>query len=507
MLDAQRYGSYQFRPGYTGVTITVSSSNPAVATVSPTSLMWGAGTTQLAVTVQPVSTGTAAISFAVPDPYVTPSSVQVQIMGGNLSIGPFGLKLGKGLQDILYISGDNFGRDPVRVTVTSGDPARVLVSSSPTVAGQASVDVVNQPGRQLPVYLQALADNGSVQITVSAMGYNSAQSTVQLSPAEVVLAAPQLETLTPLSAAVGFEARMAAQGSTFYYRGPAPTLRPGAPSVNVQVILSDPTIGAVSPAQLTFNPGDGVEAFSFQPAAAGSALLTLSVPSGFTDPVSLRQQLLTVVPARAAFSSPLTVGNDLIRLNTITLSSAAAQNLSLTLTSADPTRLLLANSSNATGTSSVQVTISAGSSGSTSFYLIGLASSGTVALSLSGAPLTLPGSDVVLEPSGFIFGQVSSSATVNSPLPVQILASALNPQTLAPEGAFALRAGISPVTIVINSSNPSIFGDSSTQFYAGDSQENTTLRPQSTGPASLTLQTPAGFTQPSSGASVAVAVH
>src|SRR5207244_7958064 len=117
------------------------------------------------------------------------------------------------------------------------------------------------------------------------------------------------------SAPLAFQARLASFVPNSNTAFSTPVLRPGAPPVVVRASLSDSSIAVIAPSQLTFNPGESSQSFTVQPAAPGSSLLTLSVPTGFADPVSLRQQLLTVVPARAAFVNPLTVGKDLVRPN------------------------------------------------------------------------------------------------------------------------------------------------------------------------------------------------
>jgi hypothetical protein len=274
----------------------------------------------------------------------------------------------------------------------------------------------------------------------------------------------------------------------------------------VPITLSDPAIGSLTPAQLTFNPGDLSETFSFQPAAPGSALLSLGVPAGFADPLSARQQLITVLAPRLSFGGTLSVGKDLQRSTTVSFQSAVSQTVSVTLTSADPTLLLL--STGAAGTPVPSLTLNFGASQSIPFNLIGLAGSGTVALKVTSPFLGSSSYDVSLQPSGFAFSAPPASVGVGSTLLIQVLSYALNPQTLAPDASYPLRPGVSPVGITIASSDASVLAPGAQLFFCpGNSQQVASVPAKASGSATLTIQTPTGFSMPSTGATATVRVQ
>jgi hypothetical protein len=257
----------------------------------------------------------------------------------------------------------------------------------------------------------------------------------------------------------------------------------------------------VTPSQLVFNAGDSSHSFSFQPTTPGTSLLTLSVPTGFTDPVSQRQQLLTVVPAAVNFQNPLSVGYNLVSVNSIALASRVSSPLAITLTSSDPSRLLLGSSLNSSGVASLMVTVAANQSTSQQFYLIGLASSGTVALNVAVPGLSPTSSTVTLQPSGLVWIGPTISANVNSQVGLTVETYALDPQTLAPQSVFTLRTGLAAIPVVITSSNTAEVASPITfQLAAGSSQASTVVTPHAAGATTLTLQTPAGYATPSSGA-------
>src|SRR5262249_32896668 len=158
--------------------------------------------------------------------YIAPPPVALTVLGGNLSISPGTLYVGKDLESQLGIYGDNF-QTPVKLTVRSSDPSRVLVSASPSAIGQSSVDLVNQAGQQALVYVQVLSDSGSATVVVSAPGYQDATSTIQLSPAAVELSGQPSGTLTTVSGPVSFQARLIAF-TPQSYSFTVESLRPGA---------------------------------------------------------------------------------------------------------------------------------------------------------------------------------------------------------------------------------------------------------------------------------------
>jgi hypothetical protein len=287
--------NYTFRPGVASYTIGASSSDPGVATISNPALTVSSGSSELDFSIQTISAGTATINFSVPDPYVAPPAVTVNVQGGRLMLSS--VTVGKDLQDQLFINGDNIFRDSVTVTVTSSDPSHLLVSPSPATPGQASASVVYRQGQQFSVFVQALAGSGTVKVTASSPGYQTAGSEIQLTASSVILFnQPSANPLTTSSPPVPLEARLAPYPQNF---SPViQALRAGASPVSVQVSLSDMHVGSVTPTQVLFNPGDSRQPFSFQPLAAGSTLVSLSVPSGFVDPLSLRQVLLTVIAPR-----------------------------------------------------------------------------------------------------------------------------------------------------------------------------------------------------------------
>ncbi len=85
---------------------------------------------------------------------------------------------------------------------------------------------------------------------------------------------------------------------------------------------------------------------------------------------------------------------------------------------------------------------------------------------------------------------------------LQIFSYALNPQTLTPAINLPLRPGAAPVSLSFITSDPSILGTiAPVTINPGDAGGSITLIPVAAGTATITIQAPAGFSTPSTGAS------
>jgi hypothetical protein len=497
-------GNFLFRPGASPA-IAASATPAGIVDVSPASTTWPAGAGELDLAVRGLGAGTASLTLTVPALYVAPTPISVTVTGSTLTVSPPSLTVGYNLQDIFSVS---VGQPGANLTVTSSNPSLMLVSGSPSAPGQASVTIPSTTSQNVTVYVQALAAAGNATLTFSAPGYGNATAPVQLMGSAVELtAASYTGTLTPLSAPLAFQAKLVAYSPTYNPGYTTATLRPGAAPLTVPVTFSDPKVATATPAQVTFGAGTASQNFSVQPVAPGSTLLSLGVPAGFSDPVALRQQLLTVIAARASFTLPLTVGKDLSRINGITLAGAVGSSLTLTVTSADPSRLLLSTGSNSAGAASITVTVPGGSSNSGSLNLIGLASSGSVGVTVSAPGLTTTTNTVTLEPAGVVFSTPTASTTVNTRVFAQVSVFALNPDTLAPDASLPLRPGLAPIPVSIASSNPASVNASSVALNAGFASTQVSFTPAAPGTAIMTLQQPPGFTTPSSGSTLTITVQ
>jgi hypothetical protein len=280
--------------------------------------------------------------------------------------------------------------------------------------------------------------------------------------------------------------------------------------VAVQVVSSDTKVGTIGNSPLLFGGGDGTKTAEFRPSGAGSAIVSITAPAGFATPSTTRQILATVtVPGITLTLKP--VGKDLQAPMTFHLAAPApAGGAAVTITSADPSRVLLANSARLAGAESTTVNLTPGSSDGT-FYVQGLAASGVSQLTATAANFNRAVGDVILNPSGFAFNSARdfSIGIANGNYSLFVGAFALDSQTLNPREEMELRSGAAEVSVDVVSSTRSVGTLTVSQliFNSGDREKNTQFRPLAPGSTSLTVSVPAGFVAPTSGTVVKATVN
>ena len=139
--------------------------------------------------------------------------------------------------------------------------------------------------------------------------------------------------------------------------------------------------------------------------------------------------VLTISGASGGSVSPVlvpanvTVGRSLEAPATVTLSSPAPEGgLQVTLTSGDPSRLVLSRSADAAGSASITIPVRAGSGSTPEFYVQGLADRGTVTYTASApgsgsveGKVTLAASAIAIAgPGGVGAGDATLQTTVRS---------------------------------------------------------------------------------------------
>ena len=153
-----------------------------------------------------------------------------------------------------------------------------------------------------------------------------------------------------------------------------------------------------------------------------------------------------------------TVGNNLEAACNITLNGTAPGPgvLNVTLTSGDPTKLLLSNTPDGAGQSQITVTVAPNHSVSSTFYVFGLASSGAPTYSASASGFGSATGTITLAPSGFIISgpNLGLDFTTNTSSTVGVIVySAL----LTPTGDFSTTQSVAGgQSITVNTTNTDI---------------------------------------------------
>jgi hypothetical protein len=189
------------------------------------------------------------------------------------------------------------------VTLTSENPAQLLLSTNPGVLGSKSITVTVPAGAARAGYiLQALANSGTATYTASAPGYKSRTATVELAPSGVLIGyhQPPDETelarkesadrlhglLTNLSAKELQFTIYTAQLDPLTHRGADITVQPLRPGLSITVRLksSNPSVGTIA-SPVTISGASSTSA-DFKLLSAGTTVVSVDTPPGFTTPAN-----------------------------------------------------------------------------------------------------------------------------------------------------------------------------------------------------------------------------
>src|SRR5579883_1013921 len=175
--------------------------------------------------------------------------------------------------------------EPVTLTLTSDDPARLLLSTAPDRPGSAQISLKIQARfpESPDFWLQGLADSGTVTYTVSAEGLGSAKGTVTLARSAVVILGPLKApkfTITPH----GLPARLTLVSVAIDGDGKVAKEQPVAGGSQIEVALSSSNrgVGNLRASTLTIAGGTSTAMTAFEPAGEGETVITPVEPRGFT---------------------------------------------------------------------------------------------------------------------------------------------------------------------------------------------------------------------------------
>ena len=276
-------------PGVGSPQIVITSSNTAVGTIS-TPITFNAGDSLKSASFQPVGAGTTNISIATPAGYNTPASPTSQQITATVSAPPISLQTptlttGAGLQLSTYAYLSVAPPAAVTLTLTSSNPSAVLVSKTLTTSGSASITF---PGLTstvtLSYYVQGLAV-GTSTLTLSAPGYQTATVAVTVDPSGFVIYTPGNFSTTTFSSTTSISLAPAILSPGVLTVIGYGSLNPGL-TVSVPVNSATTAVGTVT-TPVTFNAGDSLKSASFQPVSAGTTLLSIAAPAGFSTPLAI----------------------------------------------------------------------------------------------------------------------------------------------------------------------------------------------------------------------------
>jgi hypothetical protein len=291
----------------------------------------------------------------------------------------------------------------VTLTAKSGDPSKVLVARTDMFEGAESVSLVHRDFRSPWFAVYALADSGEVPITVSGPELESdVVFTVKLEPAAVRCGLTSFRglSLEDLQVSAGQEATFGCQFQGANSRTPGAPM-PDAPATSFELENSDPAVLELGSIRMDQN-----QQTSLRGIAAGTVSIRARELSGRyriendTVPVRVTE---AVVEVRAP--KTVEIGKDLQSAVWIQMVNVAGP-VELSVTSSDPSALLVSDSERATG--SAQIVLRLGGGGENLLWLQGLKSSGTATVTVryAGAPpqtievTLLPSAIAAIGPSG-----------------------------------------------------------------------------------------------------------
>ena len=282
-------------PGPLTATITSSASGVfGLLSAADTSVGAGVATVQIPAGQQSTSSnpaspqylnaigkavGTSAVNVSIPG-YITPVAFPTTITVTSPTISSSAFTVGAGLQVVKSASLSTSFHGGKTVTITSTDPAKLLLAPNDSTPGAASI-TVNVPDRQSSFtwYLQGVeAQFGGVPVTISAPGYTTA--TVRDS-----VATPVVEITSALGSAT-----ISSSDRPFTVRVGLPNSSSAPTSL---VALQGVRWNAATPTPL-------VVSAVLTPIGANASLLVTTGSTGLTNTVQLLPRLSTSASTVAA---------------------------------------------------------------------------------------------------------------------------------------------------------------------------------------------------------------
>jgi hypothetical protein len=486
-----------------GVTVNLGSSDQTVATV-PSSVTFLQHQTTVNIPVTTLKVGACVIDASgtnIPDTTVNLSVQNISL--GTLTVSS--VNVGENLEAQVDITINPAPPNGMLITLNSGDATKLALGQSPKTAGSGSVQFQVPAGSGLvSAYAQGLANSGQVPMTATALGWTSGSGIATLSPGGFVLTGPTGVVGVPtfptnVSIASTLTVSSARLDSSMNFAEFQPVS--GGVTVTVPITSSNTSQGTVSPTSVTFNGFDSSYTTQFNALAVGNPTITAgvpSVPAGFSQPAGGANVLTANIAAVGVTPGNATVGNGLETNLNVQLSGVPSTDITATITSNDPTRLLFSATTTDAGSSSIPVKIKAGFSFTPDFYAYGLANSGAVTYTAVVPGFGMATGTITLRPSGVVisgpsgFGYPISTTSLSSPTNVTVYAALLDPGN----NFVSTQAVAGNVSVNVTSSNTAVgtITTSPVTIPAGTDRVLTQFQPDGPGSTTLSVNQPLSAT-------------
>lgn len=430
---------------------------------------------------------------------------------------------------------DTKPRQNIKLTVTSDQPARLLLSTDPEKTGVKTISL-NVPPQFLETptfWLQGLADSGTATYTVSAEGLGRTKGKVKLTSSSVVIVGPyraprfpigprsQPARITVVSAALNREGKVGAEEQLA-----------GGLQIEIPLSNSNPSIGRLRASKLTLRGGSSSETTLFEPAAEGETTLAPVQPRGFRPAKDYAAVTAAVAKPGMAIDGEIFLGKDLQVAATLCLGEAAPPGgVEVTLASSDPSKLILALRQGDPGSPSIRISVPEGQF-IAPYFIYSLADSGIVTyeaaapgyrsrvarvgLARSGViiaydPYGPPDEASVLR-KGALADERSFSVSLGNPkqqdIKLVVWTAYIDRETgrAADITVQPLRPGVK-ATVNVTSSNPEVGTvESPLSIQPGTNHVVSRFKPLNKGTTVISVDTPEGFTTPHNATAVPATV-
>ena len=484
--------------GGASITVTVTSSNTNVGTITVSPVSFTGGVSTVNTGFDPVGEGQTVVTVGTPIGFSTPTNFQqftATVTAPDIIVGDqtVGKDLQVGVNASLEAAAPLGG---VTVTIESADPNLVLLSTSPTAVGQASIQRVVPSGTfGVPIfYVQALGSSGTVQLTATAANFTTSTSTVTLTPSGFIINQSNINT-NSFAANTGVQIASARLNATLAFAANQ-AVRAGV-NVNVGVTSSNTTVGAITISPLNFTGGVASRNTAFDPAQSGTSTIAVVQPAGFSTPVNFQQITATVTAPDVTIADAI-VGRDLQMQVGISLETAPPAPVTVTVEVGAESVATLSVDGLVAGTRSVTFT-NVTSSSVGSVWVQGRAL-GSTTLTARATGYNDDVGSITVNPSGFIINSPSnfSTNTFAANTLVQIVSSRLNPSNLNFSATQAIRGGLTVNNVQVTSSdtNAGVITTSPLTFGPNTTAMNTFFDPRASGTTVVAVAQPAGFDTP-----------
>lgn len=408
----------------------------------------------------------------------------------------------------------------LEITLVSSDASRVRFAKRQDQPGAASLVLeVKERFRESPEFwVQGLGSAGTVSYLAKTPSDEST-GTVTLTPSAIIITGPiKAPKFLTTTRSTPTNIRLSAVRLDSALKYAEEQFVAGGLSVRVDLLSSKALVGVFTPTHLEIPGGTNFAVAQFQPATVGEADLSVNVPPGFSVPAEFAAVTAMVKIPGLGLSDELAVGENLEVRGILGLGAASpVEGVRVTLSSDDPTRLLLSDSATGTGSKSITILIPANESWRP-YYVQALGSSGTVTYKATALGFQNRTATVFLAPSGIVLTpifqgppdeaqvlrkepsdgtyQFSTALSKGTPMNLVAWTAQLDPKThrAADITVQPLRGGLS-LTIPLRNSNPAVGKINSEITIPGGSESSVTpFTPVGVGSTEISVTTPQGFT-------------